>query len=100
MSNKNNKSQRSMCLRRTPEHFFAAVKPPYNPRSNAFKMLDSMAAGIHQLEEGSQVFVYEHEVFDYNGDPSDSFVEHIKEITQEVGRITLDEQLLPIEKHA
>ena len=100
MSRKSTDKSRNVSISQTPENFFIAIKPPYDKRSNAFKHFNSMAVGVRMLKEGSQVFIYEKETFNYGSDPEEAILEHTEEIIDNLGEVALDKQIKTLAVHS
>jgi hypothetical protein len=87
-----NQDARWACIRDRNDHYFLAVKPPLEDISDkVFQDLSAQADSVHELKEGSQVFVFPHERFGTRPDPrAKNFRANVRKTLQVIGNVYYD----------
>jgi hypothetical protein len=81
---------RTICPGKTENHFLVAAKSPFEVDDEGFEMLDLMAVGVHDLKEGSQVFVYDRSDFGATSyDQEEVLREYLDGVAEQVGSIAV-----------
>jgi hypothetical protein len=87
-----NQDARWACIRDRNDHYFLAVKPPLEDITDkAFEGLSDQADSVHELKEGSQVFVFPHERFGARPDSNaKNFRANVRKALQAIGNVHYD----------
>jgi hypothetical protein len=83
---------RHACLRSTKNHFMLAVNRPFEENTKGYDVLSELASDVCVLDEGSQVFVYRKDNFDfaYDGDYDEAFSGFAWDTARDLGNMAVD----------
>ena len=91
---------RQACLRSTENHFMLAVNRPFEEGTEGWHVFNETAAAVRDLDEGSQVFVYRKDDFDfaYDGDYDEAFSGFAWDTARDLGNMAVDTTVEPASK--